>query len=147
MEEEVESGLNDAIGDPQLVGRLLLRVAEFGLESGGEELPYGAGTRNFKVFAFPVIFNLIRNFTFILSLSFSIQDLMSWSEKVSKEQEAMKVWEQILMQKRMLIIYHDDYEGVGGDESSIARRGDPRLGPLCRNLWQVLHVCPCPLHS
>ena len=63
MEEEVESGLNDAIGDPQLVGRLLLRVAEFGLESGGEELPYGAGTRNFKVFAFPVIFNLIRNFT------------------------------------------------------------------------------------
>ena len=32
-----------------MVGRLLLRVAEFGLESGGEELPYGAGTRNFKV--------------------------------------------------------------------------------------------------
>ena len=35
--------------DHQVVGRLLLRVAEFGLESGGEELPYGAGTRNFKV--------------------------------------------------------------------------------------------------
>ena len=34
---------------PQLVGRLLLRVAKFGLESGGEELPHGAGTRNFKV--------------------------------------------------------------------------------------------------
>jgi len=57
-------------GQSQLVGRLLLRVAKFGLESGGEELPHGAGTRNFK-------------------------DLMSWSEKVSKEQEAMKVWEEM----------------------------------------------------
>ena len=28
----------------QLVGRLLLRVAEFGVEGGGVELPYGGGS-------------------------------------------------------------------------------------------------------
>ena len=65
--------------DHQVVGRLLLRVAEFGLESGGEELPYGAGTRNFKV----------RDLN--INLTSSVKDLMSWSEKVAKEEEAMKV--------------------------------------------------------
>ena len=89
---------------------------------------------------------------------------MSWSEKVSKEQEAMKVWEQMRTNDGNFDANEDaehdfdankdadnddyrDYEGVGGDESSVARRGDPRLGPLCRNLWQVLDACPCPLHS
>ena len=32
---------------------------------------------------------------------------------------------------------HRCYEGVGGGEGSVARRGDPRLEPLCRDLWKV----------
>ena len=83
---------------------------------------------------------------------------MSWSEKVSKEQEAMKVWEQMRANDDDVEVVgdnaglddynfdadadhdHNDYggfEGVGGDEGSVARGGHQRLGPLCRDLWKV----------
>ena len=52
--------------------------------------------------------------------------------------DAMKVWEEIRANDDDVDVVedgHDDdyqsYEGVGGDQGSVARGGDPRLEPLC----------------
>ena len=69
---------------------------------------------------------------------------MSWSEKVAKEEEAMKVLEHSftrcfcwMVKDDHLVEFTTKYEGLGGDEGCSARGGHWGLGTLCGDFRKV----------